>query len=191
VSYGRLAAEQISKAGTKVALTDLDARYAGLRGQLLAAVRRACPLRLASRADDLVQTALMRVLEVERRREGNAAFSTLYLRKAAHSALVDELRRLHRRREVALDEEGDLHQPIDPASDPERRCYGEEIGAAIQTCLRLLARARRQAAVLHLQGHSVPQIGRLLGWSPKKAENLVYRGLGDLRQCLRARGAEP
>ena len=38
------------------------------------------------------------------------------------------------------------------------------------------------------QGHSVPEIGQLLGWTAKKAENLVYRGMADLRGCLGKKG---
>ena len=32
--------------------------------------------------------------------------------------------------------------------------------------------------MLYLQGHSVPDTARLLGWAAKRTENLVYRGLG-------------
>jgi RNA polymerase sigma-70 factor, ECF subfamily len=49
---------------------------------------------------------------------------------------------------------------------------------------------RRHAVTLNLQGHSVPDIGRLLGWTAKKAENLVYRGMADLRSCLSSKGIQ-
>ena len=52
-------------------------------------------------------------------------------------------------------------------------------------------RPRRLAVTLHLQGHSVPEVGRLMGWSAKKADNLVYRGRADLRECLELRGIRP
>jgi RNA polymerase sigma-70 factor (ECF subfamily) len=41
---------------------------------------------------------------------------------------------------------------------------------------------------LHLQGHSVPQVAGFFAWNTKRAENLVYRGLSDLRQCLESKG---
>ena len=47
------------------------------------------------------------------------------------------------------------------------------------------------AVVLHLQGHSVPEAARLLNWGNKRTENLVYRGLADLRNCLALKGLEP
>ena len=51
-----------------------------------------------------------------------------------------------------------------------------------------MKRERRLAVTLHLQGHSVPEAARLLDWAVKRTENLVYRGLADLRECLTAKG---
>jgi RNA polymerase sigma-70 factor (ECF subfamily) len=45
--------------------------------------------------------------------------------------------------------------------------------------------------VLHLQGHSLKEVGSLLGWTEKKAENLVYRALAGLRTCLVTKGIRP
>lgn len=170
--------------------------YERLRGELVRAVSRICPPWLASRADDLVQVALLRVLEVRRRSEENAHISSSYLRKAAYSALIDEIRRWRRRREVSLEpEEGGGTDPAAGQSsaqpDPEERYAGRETGQAIRDCLASMVRPRRLAAALHLQGHSVPEIGRLMGWTAKKADNLVYRGLADLRQCLGSKGVRP
>lgn len=160
---------------------------ARLRDDLVRAVARTCPPWLADRADDLVQTALMRVLDVQARREGRAEFSPFYLRKAAYSAVVDEIRRLRRRREVPLD------QDVEPAlvttaADPERQTAAHQLGDAVRGCLARLVPARRRAVTLHLLGHSVPEVAELLALRAKQAENLVYRGLADLRHCLQARG---
>jgi RNA polymerase sigma-70 factor (ECF subfamily) len=78
--------------------------------------------------------------------------------------------------------------PAAAEPDPERNCAGREIGEAIRDCLGRLVRPRRMAVTLDLQGHRVAEVARLLGWSAKKAENLVYRGLADLRGCLKAKG---
>lgn len=166
--------------------------YALLRSELVRAVSRICPPWLVSRADDLVQVALLRVL---RKSEENAHLSPSYLRKVAYSALIDEIRSWRRRREVSIEtEEGG----IDPAAerswdhpDPEECSAARETGKAIRECLGGLVRPRRLAVTLHLQGHSVPEIGKLMGWNPKKADNLVYRGLADLRDCLGTKGVRP
>jgi len=169
--------------------------YAQLHRDLVRAVDRVCPRWMADRADDLVQVALMRVMEVQRKREGTAELSAFYLKKVAYSAMIDEIRRLRRRQEVSLEGGGDEEEPVayDPAAgdpDPERASAGRQIGRAIRDCLGRLVAPRRHAVALNLQGHSVPEIGRLMGWTGKKAENLVYRGMSDLRGCLGEKGIE-
>jgi RNA polymerase sigma-70 factor, ECF subfamily len=173
---------------------DSSTDFAQLHRELVRAVDRVCPRWLADRADDLVQVALMRVMEIQRKKEGTAEFSLFYLKKAAYSALVDEIRRLRRRQEVSIegdDEEGGTaFDPAAPEPDPERASAGRQIGRAIRNCLGGMVPPRRHAVTLNLQGHSVPEIGRLLGWSAKKAENLVYRGMADLRGCLGGKGIQ-
>jgi len=166
--------------------------YGRLRADVARVVAHVCPAWLASRSDDLVQAVLMRVVAAQKQHEGAGEFSTFYLRKAAHSALVDEIRRWRRRQEVALPaaaEEGG--GPVAAQPDPERDSAGRQLGRAIRDCLKTLVRPRRLAVVLNLQGHSVPEVAQLLRWSPKRAENLVYRGLADLRGCLERRGIVP
>jgi RNA polymerase sigma-70 factor (ECF subfamily) len=65
------------------------------------------------------------------------------------------------------------------------------IGNGITDCLQAMAPYRRQAVALHLVGHSVPETAGLLSCTRKRAENLVYRGLADLRACLRKKELEP
>jgi RNA polymerase sigma-70 factor (ECF subfamily) len=169
--------------------------YAQLHRDLTRAVDRVCPRWMADRADDLVQVALIRVMEIQRKKEGTAEFSPFYLKKAAYSAMIDEIRRLRRRQEVSLEGESDeadtiVYDPAAPDPDPERASSGREVGRAIRDCLGRLVAPRRHAVTLNLQGHSVPEIGNLMGWTAKKAENLVYRGMSDLRGCLSGKGIE-
>jgi RNA polymerase sigma-70 factor (ECF subfamily) len=167
--------------------------FSQLRRDLERAVARLCPTWLVDRRDDLVQAAVMRVMHVaaraDGRNEGNAIGAASYLHKVAYSALVDEVRRVRRRREISLDE---VHAPPVPSNgSPERLAAANEIGSAIRECLQDLKRERRLAVTLHLQGHSVPDAARILGWTVKRTENLVYRGLADLRAGLLARGIRP
>jgi len=165
--------------------------YAKLREDLVRAVARLCPGWLSNQRDDLVQAAVMRVMQVVGQPssdgEGNRPFAASYLYKVAYSALVDEIRRVRRRREADLDDE-----KVAPAAvtrqDPERIAASREIGRGIQDCLSQMSRERRLAVTLYLQGHSVPEASRVLDWSPKRTENLVYRGLADLRECLTSKG---
>jgi RNA polymerase sigma-70 factor (ECF subfamily) len=173
-----------------------DARWTTLRAALARAVRRQCPRWLSDHAEDLAQAALMKIMATVATGEGDRPLSSFYLYRVAHSALVDEIRRRQRRREVALVEPGageERHVVPEPRADgdPERDASFRELGAAVRTCLLGMGADRRQAVMLYLQGHSIPDAGRLLGWSAKRVENLVYRGLGDLRRCLIAKGHTP
>jgi RNA polymerase sigma-70 factor, ECF subfamily len=172
-----------------------DARWTSMRVALVRAVRRQCPRWLSDHADDLAQAALLKIIAADGR-EGNRALTSFYLYRVAHSALVDEIRRRQRRREVSLVEDhpdDDRAAHIEPRADgdPERDASMQELGAAVRGCLLAMGADRRQAVMLHLQGHSVPDTARLLGWSAKRTENLVYRGLGDLRRCLTTKGHTP
>jgi RNA polymerase sigma-70 factor (ECF subfamily) len=161
-----------------------------LRAHLSRAVARVCPRLLADRRDDLVQDCVLRVMDLVRRSEGEKRLASSYLYKVAHSALIDEIRRIRRRREEPLDEGERVPTPSVHAN-PEAITAGREIGRGILDCLGRLNEDRRLGVTLYLQGHSVPEAARLLDWPAKRVENLVYRGLADLRQCLEGKGLRP
>jgi RNA polymerase sigma-70 factor (ECF subfamily) len=171
-----------------------DRRWRELRDALVRAVRRQCPGWLSHDADDIAQAALTKVMARERA-GAVAPLSSFYLYKVAHSALVDEIRRRKRRREEPLEPSGPGEEPrsIEPRAvgDTADAMRLRELGVAVQACLRAMKRERRLAVMLYLQEHTVPEAARVLGWVVKRTENLVYRGLADLRQCLQAKGHVP
>ena len=166
-----------------------------LRATLARAVRRQCPAWLSADADDVAQAAVMKVMSRADGTEGDRSLSSFYLHRVAHSALVDEIRRRQRRREVALDvqDSDDRTFAVEPRApgNPEQTAALKELGTAVRDCLLGMKTERRLAVTLHLQGHSVPEAARLLEWDVKRTENLVYRGMADLRQCLVAKGHGP
>jgi RNA polymerase sigma-70 factor (ECF subfamily) len=168
--------------------------YTTLRQDLAKAVARLCPRWMADRRDDLVQAAVMRVMHITGRPsasgERNPLPSTSYIYKIAYSVLVDEIRRLRRRNETDLGDEAVAPVAI-ARENPERAAASREVGRGIQKCLMRMKRERRLAVTLHLQGHTVPEAARILDWAAKQTENLVYRGLADLRGCLMAKGIRP
>jgi RNA polymerase sigma-70 factor (ECF subfamily) len=169
----------------------IEAEYARVRQQLELAVARICPAWLARNRDDIIQVALARLLDRAARGEGNDPLPSSYIWKTAYSVTVDYIRRDRRAGEVTLDEVDSSASFIDRTAGPEQRAGGRQIGVAIRACLQAIARPRRLAVVLHLQGHNVPEASRLLGWDAKRVENLVYRGLADLRACLDSKGLRP
>ncbi|MBT3220138.1 MAG: RNA polymerase sigma factor, partial [Proteobacteria bacterium] len=162
--------------------------YAELRSRLELAVRRVCPPWLANHAEDIVQAAVIKILR--RKGEGIGELKSSYLYKVAHSVMVDEIRRLRRRKEVGM--EDNFAAEVDRQQlGPEAQAAGRELGEGILSCLGRLSTDRRRAVTLYLQGHTTPESARLLDWSPKRTENLIYRGLGELRKCLKSKGLKP
>ena len=172
--------------------TPSESAVAALRSALERVVLRVCPPWLQAQRDDLVQAAVIKVLETRQKSgEGIEGMPASYLYRVAHSALVDEIRRVRRKREVALDEGGDAVEQRERVRDPEHETAGREVGRAIADCLSGMKQERRRAVTLYLQGNNVPESSRALGWDRKRTENLVYRGLMDLRQCLTKKGVRP
>ena len=171
-----------------------DEEVLRLRRRLERSVASVCPLSMADLREDLVQDALLKVLRILESRPADAELNATYLWRTAYCALVDELRVLRRRSEVALgDPEGDDPGPAleSPEPGPARKCRSAEIRRAFDHCLGLMAESRRLAVILHLQGESAGDAADLLGWAKKRVYNLTFRGLQDLRGCLEKRGVTP
>ena len=164
--------------------------YERLRAQLSRAVARVCPRMLSDRREDLVQDCVLRVMDLTKKSEGERVLSPSYLYKVAYSALIDEIRRMRRRREEPLAEE-DAMPAGRVQGNPETAAASREIGRGVLDCLGGLNPDRRLGVTLYLQGHSVVEAARILAWPEKKTENLVYRALADLRDCLGAKGITP
>ena len=169
---------------------------ADLRRRLIRAVNRICPASLAPLRDDIVQGAMLRLLEMRNREREDRRFTDAYLRKVAYSVMVDEIRRQKRRAEQSLSASSPSNDAgdRDPASqrpNPEQAMQSHELGAAIADCLTSLKTERSQALLLYLGGYTLAEAARTLGWSKKRTENLVYRGMADLRRCLERKGFTP
>lgn len=169
------------------ALDDPDFRR--IRAVLERAVRQACPPDMAGQAEDIVQHAIVRLVARVREARGQLDFGSSYLWKVAQHAVIDELRRRRSRPEPAS---ADTDTDAVPGSDdPEAALQGQRITAGIDACMEGIVPDRRAALGLYLQGMSVPEIARALRWDGKRAENLVYRGLTNLRKCLLSKGLRP
>jgi len=114
----------------------------------------------------------------------------MYVEKAAYGATVDEIRRYSRRRETTA--EADVVETArSRAAGPERAVRAREIGRGIVDCLKTIVPPRRLAVILHLEGCGIEEIAERRRWNHKRAKNLVYRGLADLRRCLEAKRLWP
>ena len=152
------------------------------------AVRRLCPRWAEAEREDLVQTALLK-LHQRNRGEENPQYQASYLYRVAHSIVVDEVRKKSRR-PVTSDGLSPEIFSNERHDQPDQVALAEDAKDALWDCMGRLAESRRTALALYLQGHSVPEASRLLGWPDKRTENCVYRGLANLRDCLKAKGVD-
>lgn len=160
---------------------------ADLRRRLTLAVRRAVPGWLADQTDDLVQSCAERIV----RGYTGAQLNTSFLYRVAHSVVVDEIRRRRRRPEVELDEGGPDHLEHGGDPGPEGLLQGQELGQQVMSCLAELSPDRRRVVTLYLVGHPSAEIATLLGLEKRQTENLVSRGMKDLREALARQGVTP
>jgi DNA-directed RNA polymerase specialized sigma24 family protein len=165
-----------------------DAAAAELRRTLLAAARRSCPSWMRGQLEDIVQTAMTRVLS---RSMPVGSLPASYFHRMGYTAVVDEMRRQFRRREVAVGDRNELDRLPQAVDDRPSPGTDVETGRAIWDCMARLIPPRRCAVAFHLQGYSAPETARQLGWTAKKTGHLVQRGLRDLRECLKKKGIEP
>lgn len=168
--------------------------YDGLRLRLLRSVNRICPPWLADQRDDIVQAGLLRVMRLlrgEPARDHEHDMPASYLWKVAYSATIDEIRKVRRRREVPLDGVPDGAAAPTAASDPFGHISARDLGRAAERCLARLKQDKRMVVGLSLMGHKLGDATRILGWKAKKVENLLYRGLAELRRCLELKGVRP
>ena len=164
-----------------------DGEYQRIREAMTRAIQRICPFWLRDQCEDLVQTSLLRLVELENRSEEEREFSASYLWQVAYSSLIDEIRKRKKRQEVSWDE-NEPHTPPTRRPNPEQKTAGREMGRAILDCIARLIDTRRRAIILALRGESARRIAELMGWNRRRAENLTLRGRKDLRRCLEAKG---
>jgi len=167
-----------------------QAEFDQIRRVLERAVRRVCPSWLVGQSEDLVQNACLRVVQKWNKTEESAAFGTSYLWKVAHSAVMDEIRRRRRHREVAMDDPGTA-EPASGDPSPERAGSAADMRRSIEAGVRTLKDTRRSAVLLYLYGFSLEESARALGWTRKRVDNQRYQGLAELRAYLKRRGVEP
>ncbi len=166
-------------------------RLGTVRETLEKAVLKVCPRWLADRRDDIVQSAMMRLMAIADRGEESKLESASYLWRAAYTATMNEIRALRRRREESMDvdliDRGSEAETV----DPERAAMGRQLGEATLDCLARMVEPRRLAVQLRLCGYGLTEAARALGWDRKRVDNLLYRGLADLRRCLEGKGFRP
>lgn len=127
--------------------------------------------------DEVTQDVRVRLWNLIERDGIGADINATYAWRAASSAAIDLVRRDRMQRSaltVTID-----HAPMPHAPDDT------DLLERLDEALRSLQPSRRVAVRLHLDGSSLDEIAKTLGWTNAQARNQVYRGLADLKRILR------
>ena len=181
-----------SERAHRFAARDREERYAALLRDLTRAVHRGCPRDLRHQVDDLVQEGLLRILKIEQRRSRALELSTAHLACVARSVRIDAIRRLGAGPSIHPSEPARLERRAGAvAPQAEVAVRWRELERTVEGCLGRISPDRRSAVELFLSGDSVREAAERLAWSRKRVENLVHRGLADLRRLMLAEGVRP
>jgi RNA polymerase sigma-70 factor (ECF subfamily) len=167
-------------------LESLVNRYAGALRSIAARYRLTPPDR-----DDLVQEVRVRLwkaIDSERM----DSIPTSYLYRTATSAALDLIRRRRTSREDSMDDVPAVERSLaDAALRPDQAAQLSDLALQVDRAIEAIPESRRRVVRMYLAGYNSTEIGALMGWSEAKARNLLYRGLGDLRERLARVGVAP
>jgi RNA polymerase sigma factor (sigma-70 family) len=134
-----------------------------------------------------VRIRLWKTLE----RDPNAELPASYIQRTVASALIDAVRRAQVRPTEALPEteEGLVDLP-GLGHGPDRSTLDAQHIAHLRVCMQALPVRRRLPLQLYLQGYALQEVADLTDLTLDSARKLVYRGLDEIKQRLRALGMD-
>jgi RNA polymerase sigma factor (sigma-70 family) len=174
-----------SEDGALVRPRQFEALVEGFGRLVAQAVRRVAGKTSGNDLDDIQQDVML-ALWKRLSREQSIDHPASYLYKAAIREAVRAVDRLRRRAEDPL---GPAAFELRVEPDAERAVEDAEQQAWLAAAIEALAPDRARAVRGHLAGFSVDELMQLYGWSYQRTRNLVARGMADLKDALRARGA--
>ncbi|MBC7844837.1 MAG: hypothetical protein H7099_21220 [Gemmatimonadaceae bacterium] len=136
----------------------------------------------AGDVDLVLQETRVRLWRLAERGSTLAEIGPALIYRLAAGAAIDLLRRRDARREEP--EDASIPVPSNETSPLDRIALHD----ALTHCVGALLTARRAVVGMYLHGAPREEIASLMCWSEAKTRNLLYRGLDDLRQCLRSSG---
>jgi len=143
-----------------------------------------CPGQSFADREDLIQEAALKLVRLTAA-DGSRRLETAYLARTLRSVAIDEARRRARCREVPGSDAVEGVTTI----DSEQLAVASRLRAQIVRAMEGVSESRRPLVLLRLEGFSIRECANRMAIDPKRAENLIYRGLSQLREELNRMGA--
>ena len=138
--------------------------------------------------DEVMQEVRIRLWRAQRTSEQISEVNTSYIYRTASSAALDVIRRRRSEHHRSLDDESSAVALAEPAPGPHGELESSEVAAQVARAIESIPVSRRPVVRMYLTGHPREEIAQLMGWTEGKTRNLLYRGLGDLRERLTEMG---
>ena len=140
-------------------------------------------LRDDAEAEDVIQEAYVNAFTHLAQFDGRAKFATWLTKIAVYEALA---RARRRGRYTTLDETSlETLMPTTTAPDPERRAFGRELGALIESAVDQLGDGYREVFMLRqVEGLSTAETADVLGLSEDAVKTRFSRARGSLQRDL-------
>ena len=113
----------------------------------------------------------------------------LYIKKIVDSSVIDFIRKTQRDAGIIAKEKQKRISELNTYY-PDSIDRGKKMGHLLDHALHGLIENRRKAVKLFLSNLSLEEIAAICNWSTDKTRNLLYRGLGDLKNRLLEMGIE-
>ncbi len=134
-------------------------------------------------ADDVVQETFLRAFRQIGRFESRSNLGT-WLHRIAVNCSLDLLRRRPRKAEEPVPLDAERRTDADAVS-PERLVFGSEVQSRVALALGALSPSERAAFLLrHFEGHSIEEIGHVLGLRTSATKHTVFRAVRKMREAL-------
>jgi RNA polymerase sigma-70 factor (ECF subfamily) len=134
--------------------------------------------------DDLVCETWLQVVRGLQRFAGDERDFRAWVFTIAHHRLVDERRRLGRRRAEVVDRE-QLEEAGPPSPSAESEALGRLANEELERLFEALSRDQREVFVLRfVAGFSLTEVGKIMGKKPNAVRALQRRGLQRLEKMV-------
>jgi RNA polymerase sigma factor (sigma-70 family) len=138
--------------------------------------------------DDLLQEIQLRIWKALRDKNGEIEFMSAYVKKVVFSVFINEVNRIRREKELisVVSHQYRLENPgeaVCPGPDDDMR-------QKVIDSLAELGKTKQRVIRLRLLGFTFAEIGLINQWPLRKVCSLYYRGIGELKNKLNARGIQ-
>jgi RNA polymerase sigma-70 factor (ECF subfamily) len=149
----------------------------------------------SSDLDDIEQEVKLKIWKELLKNEKKIYNLVSYIWRVTYTTTCNMMQKKQDQKIVSIDGkmiEQNMYQKEDDEKNLsiEDRYKKEKLLNLLEKAIDSLIDTRRRVLKLYLLGMSKGEISNFLGWSTNKVRNLLYRGLGDLRNKLKSEGIE-